>query len=68
MPPTTLHGVEIITTLYFVIFTAFKESMTLNLAHTFWPQWKARVAYYFIRAVLVTLALSSTISEILTVL
>jgi len=28
----TLHGVGIITKLYFVICAAFKESMTLNLA------------------------------------
>ena len=32
MPPETLHGVGVITKLYFVIFAAFKESMTLNLA------------------------------------
>ena len=32
MHPTTLHGVGIITKLYFAIFSAFKESMTLNLA------------------------------------
>jgi len=31
MHPTTLHGITIITNLYFVIFAAFKESMTLNL-------------------------------------
>jgi len=29
--PATLHGVGVITKLYFVIFAAFKESMTLNL-------------------------------------
>jgi len=28
----TLHGVRVITKLYFAIFAAFKESMTLNLA------------------------------------
>jgi len=28
----TLHGVGVITTLYFAIFVAFKESVTLNLA------------------------------------
>ena len=27
----TLHGVEVITNLYFAIFAAFQESMTLNL-------------------------------------
>jgi len=32
MHPATLHGVGVITKLYFVIFEAFKESMTLNLA------------------------------------
>jgi len=30
--PDTLHGVGVITKLYFLIFAAFKESMTLNLA------------------------------------
>jgi len=33
MHPATLHGVGVITKLYFVIFAAFKEPMTLNLAH-----------------------------------
>jgi len=32
MHSATLHGVGVITKLYFVIFAAFKESMTLNLA------------------------------------
>jgi len=32
MHPTTLHGVGVITKLYFAIYAAFKESMTLNLA------------------------------------
>ena len=32
MLPDTLHGVGVITKLYFAIFAAFKESMTLNLA------------------------------------
>jgi len=32
MLPATLHGVGVITKLYFVIFAVFKESMTLNLA------------------------------------
>ena len=32
MHPATLHGVGIITKLYFAIFVAFKQSMTLNLA------------------------------------
>jgi len=30
MHPVTLHGVGVITKLYFVISAAFKESMTLN--------------------------------------
>jgi len=32
MHPATLHGVGVITKLYFVMFAAFKESVTLNLA------------------------------------
>ena len=32
MHQATLHGVEVITKLYFAIFALFKESMTLNLA------------------------------------
>jgi len=32
MHPATLNGVGVITKLYFAIFVAFKESMTLNLA------------------------------------
>jgi len=32
MHPVTLHGVGVITKLYFSIFAAFKESVTLNLA------------------------------------
>jgi len=32
MHPATLHGVGDITKLYFAIFAAFKESITLNLA------------------------------------
>ena len=30
--PVTVHGVGVITKLYFAIFAAFKELMTLNLA------------------------------------
>jgi len=30
--PATLHGVGVITKLYFTIFAAFKETVTLNLA------------------------------------
>jgi len=32
MHPTTLHDVGVITKLYFAIFAAVKDSMTLNLA------------------------------------
>ena len=32
MHPSTLHGVGVITQLYFAILAAFKESMTLKLA------------------------------------
>ena len=32
MHPATVHGVGVITKLYFAIFAAFEESMTLNLA------------------------------------
>jgi len=32
MPLAALHGVGVITKLYFAIFVTFKESMTLNLA------------------------------------
>ena len=32
MHPATLHGVRVITKLYFAIFAAFKELVTLNLA------------------------------------
>ena len=32
MHPATQYGVGVITKLYFAIFDAFKESMTLNLA------------------------------------
>jgi len=32
MHPATLHGVGVITKLYFAIFVTFKESMTSNLA------------------------------------
>ena len=32
MPPATVHGIRVITKVYFVIFAAFKESMTLTLA------------------------------------
>jgi len=34
MHPATLHGVGLNTKRYFTIFAKFKESMTLNLAHS----------------------------------
>jgi len=52
MPPATLHGVQVTTKLYFVIFAAFKESgwpwISLRglQGHTFWQQSKARVWLY----------------------
>ena len=51
MPPATLHGVLVITKLYFAIFAAFKESMIESRAeviqdHTIWRQSKARVRLY----------------------
>jgi len=54
MHPATLHGGGVITELHFVIFVAFKESMTLNLAQEsskvidFWYQSKARI-YHSLR-------------------
>ena len=33
MYPATLHDIGVISKLYLVIFAAFKESLTLNLAH-----------------------------------
>ena len=46
MHPVTLHSVGVITKLYFVIFEAFKESMTLNPA-----QWSFKVIYYILAAI-----------------
>jgi len=37
MHPSALHGVGVITKLYFAIFAEFKESMTLNLAQSHKP-------------------------------
>jgi len=48
MSPATVHGVEVITKLYFIIFAAFKESMTSEViqGHTFWWGLKAHVRLY----------------------
>jgi len=50
MHPATLHGVGVITKLYFAIFAAFKESCSdlesrseLIQGHRFWYQSKARI-------------------------
>jgi len=53
MPPATLHGVRVITKLYFVIFAAFEESMTLNLAEVIHVHFgrNRKPVYYLIRAV-----------------
>jgi len=42
MHPATLLGIGVINKLYFAIFAAFKESMTLNLAQ---PQRSFKVIY-----------------------
>jgi len=34
MHPATVHSIGVITKLYFVIFAAFKELMTLNIAQS----------------------------------
>ena len=58
--------------LYFVIFAAFKESMTLNLAQRSFTVihfgGNRKPVYDFIRLLIVTFALSSTVSGILPVL
>ena len=47
MHPATVHGVGVITKLYFAIFAAFKESRAeLIQDHTFWRQLKAHVRVY----------------------
>jgi len=62
----TLHVVGVINKLYFAIFAAFKEIMTLNLAQrSFKVIHFVRLLY---RPLIVTFALSSTVSEILPVL
>jgi len=71
-PPATLHGVGVITKLYLVIFAAFKESMTLNLVQRSFKVihfvGNRKLVYDFIRLLIVTFALSSTVPEILPVL
>jgi len=74
MHPATLHGVCVITKLYFVIVAAFEESMTLNLAQRSFKVihfgGNRKPVYDFVKAVslIVTFALSLTVSEILSVL
>ena len=70
----TLHGYGVITKLYYAIFAAFKESMTLNLT-----QRSFKVIHFafsaaigspcttLYRPLIVTFGLSSTVSEILPV-
>ena len=70
---SAMHGVGVITKLYFVIFAAFGESMTFNLAHRSFKVIhfgrNRKPVYYFIQAVYSNfIALSSTVSEILTVI
>jgi len=66
------YGVRVITELYFVIFAAFKESMTLNLAQRSFKVihfgGNRKLVYNFIYRPLVAFTLSSTVSEILQVL
>jgi len=52
---STWHGVRVITKLYFAIFAAFNESVTLNLAqseviqgHRFWYQSKAESIFLLV--------------------
>ena len=67
----TLHGVRVMTKLYFAIFAAFEVSMTLNLAQRSFKVIHYdgnRKPVYDYRPLIVTFALSSTVSEILPVL
>ena len=74
MHPANLHGVGVISKLYFVRFAAFKESLTLSLAQRSFKVilcgGNRKPVYDFIEAVnsIVTFALSSIVSEILPVL
>jgi len=66
-----IHGVGVITKLYFVIFAAFKESMALSLTHRSFkvvhlaPIESTYATLY--RPLIVTFALCSTVSVILPV-
>jgi len=72
----TLHGVGVTNKLYFAIFAPIKESMTLNLTQRSFKiihfGGNRKPFYDFIgyrpRPLIVTLAVSSTVSEILPVL
>jgi len=71
MHPATLHGVGVITKLYFANFAAFKESMTLNLTHRSFKVIHFggnRKHVYDFRPLIVTFGLFSTVSDILPVL
>ena len=74
MPPATLPGVGVITKLYFVIFVAVTESMTLNLAKMYSRSYilaaieSQCTTLYRPLIVGLTFALSSTVSETLPVL
>ena len=67
----TLRGVGVVTKLYFAIFAAFKESMTLNLAQRSFKVIHfggSRKPVYDISLIVKTYGLFSTVSEILPVL
>jgi len=71
MHPAILHGQfghEVVTELYFVIFAAFKESVTLDLAQRSFKVIHCGGNRSLCTALIVTAALSSTISEISPVL
>jgi len=68
-----VYGVGVITKMYFVIFAAFKESRTLNLAQRSFMVihfgGNRKSVYDFIhRPLIATFTVSSTVSEILPVL
>ena len=68
MHRATPHGVGLINKLHFVIFAAFKESMTLNLAQRSFKVidfgTNRKLVYIFLLVVTWTVGLSSTVSEI----
>jgi len=68
MHPATLHGVGVITKLYFVIFAVFKASMTLNLAQRSFKvidfHTNRKRVYIFLYWSIATWTLSCTFSEI----